>query len=303
MFGQRAHVGAQTGVGPIELGDLGGRAPRRVLPAGLGEELGAGVVEPVGEGEAGRAFGDQRPVPPPSTDHVPRRVEGDRSRAEVPDRPGPLGLDQPQQVQEVLRRVRGAGGEPPRLLVQRGQQLTAVVAVARGDLGGESQSAQQVEHRNRIETRGGRQQRRGRCRVPGQGGPVAEHRRADRAVDVREEQRDGIVGVLVGVDRLTGHEGALAAQHTRQPPVADEHLADVLAADPAHEGECRIHHLDVLVECRCAVEEVVRGRVVGVGGGGVTPGEQALAGTQRLVGGVLDRLEHPGQEIEPVPCL
>ena len=64
------HAGPQTGVGPIELGDLRGRAPRRVLPAGLGEERGAGVVEPVGEGEAGHPFGDQRPVPPLRPDRM-----------------------------------------------------------------------------------------------------------------------------------------------------------------------------------------------------------------------------------------
>ena len=79
---------------------------------------------PWAEVEAGRSFGDQRPMPGPLTPGglAQRGVEGQGGGPEVADRPGPLGLEQPQQVQEVARRVRGAGGQPPRHLVQFGQQ-------------------------------------------------------------------------------------------------------------------------------------------------------------------------------------
>ena len=79
------------------------------------EKVVADVLHAVGEEEARRVFGDQRPVPRPLTpgDLAPCGVEGDHGGAEVTGRPGPLGLDQPQQVEEVVRRVRGASGQPP----------------------------------------------------------------------------------------------------------------------------------------------------------------------------------------------
>ena len=75
--------------------------------------------------EPGRALGDQRPVPRPlaAGDLAPRGVEGEHGGTEVAGRPGPLGLDQPQQVQEVVRRIRGPPGQPPRQLVQLGEQI------------------------------------------------------------------------------------------------------------------------------------------------------------------------------------
>ena len=54
------------------------------------------------------------PRAPAAGDLAPGGVEGQGGGAEVADRPGPLGLEQPQQVQEVVRRVRGAGGQPAR---------------------------------------------------------------------------------------------------------------------------------------------------------------------------------------------
>src|SRR3569833_483948 len=116
----------QAWVRPVDLGDYGSRAPAEVFAAGLDEEVVAGVfaVESVGEVETGRSFADQGLVPWPPTvcDLALGGVEGDGGGAEVPVGPGPLGLGQPQQVQEVRRCVRGAGGEPPRHLVHLGQQ-------------------------------------------------------------------------------------------------------------------------------------------------------------------------------------
>ena len=107
---------SQGRVGPVQLVDLRGRAPGDVLVAGLGEQGIAGVLDAVGEVEAGRAFGDQRPMPGPLTPGglAAGGVEGQDGGAEVADRPGPFGLEQPQQMPEVVRRVRGPGGQPPR---------------------------------------------------------------------------------------------------------------------------------------------------------------------------------------------
>jgi hypothetical protein len=77
------------------------------------------VFDAVGEIEAGGAFGDQGPMPRALAlgDLAPCGVEGEDGGAEVANRPRPLGLDQPQQVQEVCRRVRCAGGQPLRHIV------------------------------------------------------------------------------------------------------------------------------------------------------------------------------------------
>ena len=83
--------GRRVGVGPVELVDLRGRAPGEVLLAGLGEQLVAGVVEAVGEVEAGRALGDQGPVPGPLARRRPRagrrRRRGRRRGSRRPPRP------------------------------------------------------------------------------------------------------------------------------------------------------------------------------------------------------------------------
>ena len=155
VAGGRVGWWPQGRVGPVQLGDFRGRAPGEVLLAGLGEQVVAGVLEAVGEIEAGRAFGDQRPVPRPLPlgDLAPGGVEGQGGGAEVPGRPGPLGLEQPQQVQEVVRRVRGACGQPPGHLVQFGQQAAALVTVGGAGLPGQGQPAQQAGHGGRVAAR------------------------------------------------------------------------------------------------------------------------------------------------------
>ena len=82
-------------VGPVQLGDLGGRTPGEVLLARLGEQVVAGVFQAAGEIEPGRVLGDQGPVPRPLPlgGLVPGGVEGQGGGAEIPGRPRPLGLD------------------------------------------------------------------------------------------------------------------------------------------------------------------------------------------------------------------
>ena len=213
--GGRIRLRPQRRVGPVQLAGFRRRAPREVVLAGLGEKVVAGVLDAVGEKEPGRAFGDQGPVPRALTrgDLAPRRVEGKDGGAEVAGRPGPLGLEQPQQVQEVRRRVRGACGQPPRHIVQFGQQTTALVTMACPGLPGEGQPAQQAGHGSRVDAQGSRQQRHRRRGVLRQAGQIAEDGGGDRAADMRVEKRQRVVGVPVDGDRLTGCGGAFAAQH------------------------------------------------------------------------------------------
>ena len=63
MRGRRVRVWRQARVGPVQLGDFGRRAPGGILLPRLGQQLVAVVVDAVGQIEAGRAFGDQGPVP------------------------------------------------------------------------------------------------------------------------------------------------------------------------------------------------------------------------------------------------
>ena len=113
----------------------------------------AGVFQAAGEIEPGRVLGDQGPVPRPLPlgGLVPGGVEGQGGGAEIPGRPRPLGLDQPQQVQEVAGRVRGAFGQPPGQLVQFGQQAAALVRVRVAGLPGQGQPAQQPGDGGRVE--------------------------------------------------------------------------------------------------------------------------------------------------------
>ena len=148
-------------------------------------------------------------------------------------------------MQEVVRRVRGACGQPPRHVVQFGQQTAALVTVGGAGLPGEGQPAQQVGHGGRVDAQDSRQQRHRRRGVPRQAGRITEDGGGDRAVEMRVEKRQRVVGVPVDRDRLTGRGGALAAQHTGQPPVAVEPLAGLLAAGTAHEGQPRLHLGDV----------------------------------------------------------
>ena len=144
---RRVGVPSQGRVGPVDLGGLGGRAPGEVVVAGVGEKVVADVLDAVREEETGRAFGDQRPMPRPLTPgHLaPCGVEGDHGGAEVAGRPGPLGLDQPQQVEEVVRRGRGPSGQPPRQFVELGEQIVARVTVRRTGLLGQGQAAQHAD--------------------------------------------------------------------------------------------------------------------------------------------------------------
>ena len=116
-------------------------APGEVGLAGLGEQLVTGVFEAVGQVEAGRAFGDQGAVPRPwaAGDLASGSVEGQLGGPDITDRPGPLGLQPPQQVPKVVRGVRGTGSQPARRLVQFRQQSGALVTVAGAGLLGEGQ--------------------------------------------------------------------------------------------------------------------------------------------------------------------
>jgi hypothetical protein len=155
---------------------------------------------------------------------------------EVADRPGPLRLEQPQQVHEVCRRVRGAGGQPPGHLVQFGQYNVAFVAVACADLRGEGEPAQHVGHGGRVEARSSQLQRHRSRGVPCQADRIVEDRRGDRVAEMRVEKRERVVGVCV---RRGCRGDDFAAQHAGQPLVRVEHLAGLLAAGTPHEGQPR----------------------------------------------------------------
>ncbi|GAB3828708.1 hypothetical protein GCM10027610_014090 [Dactylosporangium cerinum] len=84
-------------------------------------------------------------------DLAPRVVEGEDGGAEVADGPGPLRLEQPQQVQEIVRRIRGPCGQPLSHIVQFGKQTAALVTMTVTGLPGEGKPVQQVGHGDRVE--------------------------------------------------------------------------------------------------------------------------------------------------------
>ena len=102
--------------------------------------------------------------------------------------------------------------------------------------------------------------------MPGEADRITEDGGDDRMVDMREAERQRVVGVPVDRDRLSRRGGAFAAQHTGQPPVALEPLADLFAAGTAHEGQTRLRLGDVDVQRWRAVDQVLQGRLIGVAG-------------------------------------
>ena len=174
----------------------------------------AGVFQAAGEVEAGRVLGDQGPVPGPLPlgGLVPGGVEGEGGGAEVAGRPGPLGLDEPQQVQEVAGRVRGAFGQPPGQLVQFGQQAAARarVRVRVAGLPGQGQRAQQAGDAGRVEAGEHRNELHGGRGVPLQAGLVAEDGGGVRMTEMSMKLSQRVAGVLVGGNRIIGRGRAVA---------------------------------------------------------------------------------------------
>jgi hypothetical protein len=82
-------------------------------------------------------------------------VETQRSAPEVADRQARSASSSRSGCRSCPG-VRGAGGKPPRHLVQFGQQLAALVRICGAGLPGEGQSAQQPGQGGRVEAGGGR---------------------------------------------------------------------------------------------------------------------------------------------------
>jgi len=173
------------------------------------------VVEAASQEETGRPLGDQgfMPGPPAAGGLAARGVETQFGGADVSDRPGPFGFEQPQQVQEVVRGIRGAGGQPARHLIQLGQRLATLVTMVGADLPSESQSAQQPGQGGRVEAGGERLQRHRRRGMPRQCDLITEVGGGDRAGTVHDDEGQRIDG-WVGEDSVTLCGGVFATQYS-----------------------------------------------------------------------------------------
>ena len=307
--GRRIGSGPQGRVRPVELVDLRRRPPRQVLPARLREQLKPGLVDALCQIEPGRAFGDQRPMPRPlAAGHLaPRAVERKDGGAEVAYHPGPFGVEQPDQVPEVARRVRRARGQPPGHLVELRQQAATLVTLRGAGLLGERQPAQQTSRRVRVEAYLGGQQRHHRRAVPRQAIGITEDNGDGCPGQVRQENvrnRRWIAGVPLGRDRVIGGDRALAAQHIGQPPTRAEQLGGLLDPGTAREGQPSLHLGENAVQGCCVVQQVVDGRVVAVPGvDQVAVREHPFPGLLRRCETVLDRFEPAAGEREHQPRL
>lgn len=145
--------------------------------------------------------------------HIPSGgIERVRGGTKVAHRPRPLGFDQPQQVQEVVGRVRSAGGEPLGGLIQLGQHTIMFVALAGSGLFGEGEPAQQMGHGGRVGTWGCPQERHRRRAMPPQVDRIVENGSGDRAALMRKEKCQRVLGVPFEGDGFTGVGGTLAAE-------------------------------------------------------------------------------------------
>ena len=167
--------------------------------AGLGEKFEAGVLQAPCQGEAGCALGDQGPMPRalPAGDLISRRVEGQRGRAQVAGGPGPLGLQQPQQVQEIHGRVFGASAQPDNQHPPTSDSNPGRSSAQRFERRQQSKAPQQTGHRGHIVAEGKRQRLHRRGGVSSQARQIIEDRGRDRAAEMSIERHRRVVGVPV----------------------------------------------------------------------------------------------------------
>ena len=196
----------ETRVGPFHLFGFCGGAPGKVLLTGPGEEFIAGVLEAVSQVEMARAFGDQRAVPRalPPLDLAAGGVERESRGTKVAHRPRLLGLHEPQQVQEVVRRVRGAGAQPSQHTVQFGQQGGALVAIGGPGLPGQAKPVQRVGQGAHGKSGDDGQQSHRHRAVSRHLSRVAEDGRGDRPAQVDVYHHQGVPRVPVSRDHFGG---------------------------------------------------------------------------------------------------
>jgi hypothetical protein len=139
-----------------------------------------------------------------------------------PGRPGPLGLDQPQQVEEVVWRARGPSGQPPRQFIELGEKIVARVSVRRTSLLGEGQAAQQADLGDGVKAVDGPEQFHRRGAVLGERGRITEDGGGVGSAEMCVDQRQRVVDVHLERDRIARRRGAFAAQHADEPLVAVE---------------------------------------------------------------------------------
>jgi hypothetical protein len=77
-------------------------------------------------------------------------VEGQRGRVEVVGGPGPLCLQQPQQVPEVFRCVGRASGQPPDHFLQFRKQTGTLISRTGSGVRGQGKVPQQAGQRGRV---------------------------------------------------------------------------------------------------------------------------------------------------------
>ena len=164
------------------------------------------MLETVSQVEVARTLRDQRPVPRalPPLDLTPGGVKCESRGAKVAHRPRLLGLHEPQQVQEVVRRVRGAGAQPLQHIVQLGQQGGALLAVGGPGLPGQAKPVQRMGQGAHGKPGDDGQQSHRHRAVSRHLSRVAEDGRGDRPaqVDVYHHQR--IPRVPVSGDHFGG---------------------------------------------------------------------------------------------------
>ena len=194
----------QRGIGRVQLGDFGCRTPGQVFLAGLGEKFKAVVPQALCKVEAGRAFADQCPMPRALTggNLISRGVEGQGSRPHIAGRPSPLGLQQPQQVQEIHGCVFRAGGQPTDQLLEFSEQRGTLVRGNGSGMRGEGQTAKQAGHRGYVVAEGKGQRLHRRGGVMSQARRIVEDGGGNRAAEMSIERHRRDFGVPVDRRRL-----------------------------------------------------------------------------------------------------
>ena len=195
-------------------------------------------------------------------DRAERLVEEAGGLPVVPDRPGPLGVDELEQVEEVPGGVAGPTGEPPPALVELPEQRRALGGAGRSGAPGQREGLPHVGQRGLVEAldEGEHLQRRGG--VARQALLVAGERRGEGVVDLEDRvghrvdlERVEVRGLVEGVVAEVGERAGGTAERADHLAVGEEARGALVVADAGGRGEGPVDLDGAGVERGGAVEE------------------------------------------------
>ena len=265
----------QEGVPELELAHLGAGPPGGVELAGPDHEAAPQVSQAVFQVEQGGPLGDQGALPGALQ---PRRliqggVELFQGGAELPQRPGALGIGPLREVQKVVGGVGGAPGQEVAGLVQLGQNFVPLLAPGPPGLPGQGEHPHELGRHRFVKRAQVRQVGSQGGAVPDQLVPVVAQGPLQRPAQMEDGRGAGVVtlGGDAGPLLLPGAAEALLAvalprQLPDQFPVVGERRLHMGVAGARGEVQGAVHPGGEALQGGGALQGLADAGVVGEAG-------------------------------------